>query len=284
VDGLKYDAAGLIPAIVQDARTGAVLMVAYMNREAVRRTLDSGETWFWSRSRRQFWHKGETSGNVQKVREVYYDCDRDTLLVKVEQKGAACHEGYFSCFHYRVYPGDGVTVVGERQFDPEKVYGKTAGTEGRQAVSPENVPGVGQPAAAGVEEKAGGSDVPGAMAAGPGAKGAPPEAAGGDGPRQSGPQVLADLYRIILARRESRPEGSYTARLFDRGLDKILKKVGEEATELVIGAKNANRREVIAEAADLLYHLLVLLAARGVAPEAVYAELAGRMTAAPAGR
>jgi len=124
VNSLKYDQAGLIPAIVQDAATGVVLMLAYMNSEAVARTLATGETWFWSRSRQEFWHKGETSGNVQKVQEILYDCDRDTLLVKVAQKGAACHEGYFTCFHYRVEQDGNVTVVGEKMFDPDKVYGK----------------------------------------------------------------------------------------------------------------------------------------------------------------
>lgn len=121
---LKYDDKGLIPAIVQDAATREVLMMAYMNAEAVARTLASGETWFWSRSRQKFWHKGETSGNVQKVKEVYFDCDRDTLLLLVEQKEAACHEGYFSCFHYALAPDGNVTVKGDRLFDPEKVYGK----------------------------------------------------------------------------------------------------------------------------------------------------------------
>jgi phosphoribosyl-AMP cyclohydrolase len=124
VSSLKYDQAGLIPAIVQDAATGMVLMLAYMNSEAVAKTLATGETWFWSRSRQEFWHKGGTSGNVQKVQEVLYDCDRDTLLVKVEQKGAACHEGYYTCFHYRVEQEGNVTVVGEKMFDPDQVYGK----------------------------------------------------------------------------------------------------------------------------------------------------------------
>lgn len=124
VSNLKYDQAGLIPAIVQDAETGVVLMLAYMNREAVEKTLATGETWFWSRSRQEFWHKGETSGNVQKVQEILYDCDRDTLLVKVAQKGAACHEGYFTCFHYRIEQDGNVTVVGEKMFDPDQVYGK----------------------------------------------------------------------------------------------------------------------------------------------------------------
>lgn len=124
VNALKYDDQGLIPAIVQDDDTGSVLMLAYMNREAVEKTLQTGETWFWSRSRQKFWHKGETSGNTQKVTGVYYDCDRDTLLVKVVQRGAACHEGYYSCFHYLIVPGGDVKIVGEKHFDPEKVYGK----------------------------------------------------------------------------------------------------------------------------------------------------------------
>lgn len=125
INSLKYNEDGLIPAIVQDYDTGAVLMMAYMNREAVGKTIESGETWFWSRSRKKFWHKGETSGNTQKVREIYYDCDKDTLLVKVVQKGAACHEGYFSCFHYLIGAGGTVSTVGEKYFDPEEVYGET---------------------------------------------------------------------------------------------------------------------------------------------------------------
>lgn len=123
-EDLKYDKDGLIPAIVQDAATGKVLMMAYMNREAVAKSLSTGETWFWSRSRQQFWHKGETSGHVQKIKEMYFDCDRDTLLLMVEQKGAACHEGFFTCFHYSLAPDGTVTIDGRPLFDPEKVYGK----------------------------------------------------------------------------------------------------------------------------------------------------------------
>jgi phosphoribosyl-AMP cyclohydrolase len=123
-DQIRFNEADLIPAIVQDAETGAVLMMAYMNREALEKTLATGETWFWSRSRKAFWHKGETSGNIQRVREVLIDCDRDTVLVMVEQKGAACHEGYYTCFHYRLDAEGATTVVGERQFDPDEVYGK----------------------------------------------------------------------------------------------------------------------------------------------------------------
>lgn len=121
---LKYNEAGLIPAIVQDADTGEVLMLAYMNQASLEKTLATMETWFWSRSRKVFWHKGETSGNVQRVRELFYDCDRDTLLIKVEQQGAACHEGYRTCFHYRMEKDGNVTVVGEKLFDPDEVYGK----------------------------------------------------------------------------------------------------------------------------------------------------------------
>ncbi|MCG8403152.1 MAG: phosphoribosyl-AMP cyclohydrolase [Firmicutes bacterium] len=123
-EDLKYDKDGLIPAIVQDAATGKVLMMAYMNREAVAKSLSTGETWFWSRSRQQFWHKGETSGHVQKIKEMYFDCDRDTLLLMVEQRGAACHEGFFTCFHYSLAPDGTVTIDGRPLFDPEKVYGK----------------------------------------------------------------------------------------------------------------------------------------------------------------
>ena len=124
VNSLKFDQAGLLPAIIQDAASGEVVMLAYMNKTAVEKTLATKETWFWSRSRQELWHKGETSGNVQKVLEVLYDCDRDTLLVKVVQNGAACHEGYFTCFHNRIEEDGSVTVVGERMFDPNEVYKK----------------------------------------------------------------------------------------------------------------------------------------------------------------
>ena len=124
LDGLKYDENGLLTAIVQDAETGDVLMVAYMNREAVRRTLTEGRTCFWSRSRRKFWIKGETSGHIQKVREVRIDCDKDCLLVKVEQVGAACHDGYRSCFYRTVSPEGKLEIADERLVDPDEVYEK----------------------------------------------------------------------------------------------------------------------------------------------------------------
>jgi phosphoribosyl-AMP cyclohydrolase / phosphoribosyl-ATP pyrophosphohydrolase len=190
----KFSADGLIPAVIQDARTREVLTVAYMNQEALQRTIDRGETWFWSRSRKELWHKGETSGNFQKVVNVRLDCDDDTVLVEVEPKGPACHTGAYSCF--------------------------------------------------GVE---------------PGIEG-----------------VLRDLYKLIEERKEQRPEGSYTTYLFNSGLDKILKKIGEEATETVVAAKNPDAGRLTSETADLLYHVIVLLVERGVELEDVVRELKQR--------
>ncbi len=189
----KYGAGGLIPAVVQDARTREVLTVAYMNEEALRLTLERGETHFWSRSRQALWHKGETSGNFQKVVKVSLDCDDDAVLVEVEPAGPACHTGSYSCF------------------------GAEPGLEG----------------------------------------------------------ILNELYAVIERRKEQRPEGSYTAYLFNSGLDKILKKVGEEAAETIIAAKNSDGR-LPAETADLLYHLLVLLVERGVSLPEIARELKER--------
>ncbi len=123
ISNLKYDAAGLMPAIVVDADSGEVLMMAYMNAESLKRTVESGRTHFFSRSRKRLWMKGERSGHVQEVRAVYADCDLDTLLVKVRQRGSACHEGYRSCF-YRKLTAEGTwQVVAEKTFDPKAVYG-----------------------------------------------------------------------------------------------------------------------------------------------------------------
>ena len=199
---LKFNEQGLLPAVIQDAQTGQVLMLAYMNKEALDRTLSSGETWFYSRSRETLWHKGETSGHTQKVHRIYYDCDGDTLLLLVDQCGAACHNGTASCF-----------------------YRTLSGTD----ELPSN-------------------------------------------------NFLPELERIIAGRRVERPDGSYVVRLFDKGLDKILKKVGEEASEVIIAAKNEERYELIYEAGDLIFHLLVLLAQKDVALSEVLAELASRHT------
>jgi phosphoribosyl-AMP cyclohydrolase len=125
-DHLKFNHDGLIPAIIQDQRSGRVLMMAWMNRASIEKTLETGRTWFWSRSRQKYWMKGESSGHVQVVKEVAFDCDGDTLLIQVEQTGAACHEGYLSCFFRSVTAGGAeVTVTEPRLVDPEQAYGKT---------------------------------------------------------------------------------------------------------------------------------------------------------------
>ena len=123
IDGLKFNEQGLIPAIVQEEGTGRVLMMAWMNTDSIKSTLETGKTHFWSRSRRKFWMKGESSGNTQQVKDVAYDCDGDTLLIQVEQIGAACHEGYKSCFFTSVQDGEG-EITEERLIDPEEMYGK----------------------------------------------------------------------------------------------------------------------------------------------------------------
>ncbi len=199
---IKFDANGLAPAIVQDYKTGAVLMLAYMNEESLKRTITEGVTWFYSRSRQRLWQKGEESGNVQRVRDIRVDCDTDTLLILVEQSGVACHTGEYSCFF--------------RGID--------------------------------------------------------------DTPRHSdsSPQMLRTLYETIGHRIENPVEGSYTNYLWDKGVDKILKKVGEECAEVIIAAKNASADEVRYEASDLIYHLWVLLHKIGVKPEDLYQELANR--------
>jgi phosphoribosyl-AMP cyclohydrolase len=125
LDTLKYDSNGLIPAIIQDDQTGEVLMMAYMNRSSLAKTIETGKTHFWSRSRQKYWMKGESSGHTQEVVGICIDCDLDTVLIKARQTGAACHEGYHNCF-FRQLSGDAWKVIAERQFDPEKTYGKKA--------------------------------------------------------------------------------------------------------------------------------------------------------------
>lgn len=223
---VAFDDAGLVPAVIQEHGTGEVLMVAYMNRESLERTLETGYTWFYSRSRRRLWQKGETSGHVQRVKKVTADCDLDTLLIEVEQVGpGACHEGYKSCFHHEIAReaegpvgagvgrGSGEDGDPQRVFDPRKVYGDP---------------------------------------------------------------VVQELYGVIEGRKRTPKKGSYTSYLFEKGLDKILKKVGEESTEVLIAAKNGDRAEFVAETADLIYHLLVAMVEVGVHPDEVWAELAKR--------
>lgn len=214
IDELEFDSRGLIPAIIQDVKTRQVLMLAYMNRQALAKTLDTGCTWFYSRSRECLWMKGETSGHIQKVQQIYYDCDQDTLLILVEQEGAACHTGHFSCF-YRNWEGE---EEESRVFDPEEVYPARVGS----------------------------------------------------------PAILYELYDVLEERKELRPQGSYTAYLFNEGQDKILKKVGEETSEVIIASKNHNDDEIIYEVSDLLYHLMVLLVYHGIKLNDIFGELKSR--------
>ncbi|MCR5590172.1 MAG: bifunctional phosphoribosyl-AMP cyclohydrolase/phosphoribosyl-ATP diphosphatase HisIE [Lachnospiraceae bacterium] len=199
---LKTDCAGLVPVVCQDHATGAVLMVAYMNKEAYEKTVREGIMTYYSRSRKCLWKKGETSGHYQYVKSLYCDCDKDTILAKVIQIGNACHTGEYSCFFNEILKTDDVST------DPYT--------------------------------------------------------------------VLEDVMSIILDRKENPKEGSYTNYLFDKGLDKILKKVGEEAAETVIAAKNPEPEEIKYEIADLLYHLMVLMALKGITWADVMEELARR--------
>jgi len=183
---------GLIPAIVRDARTGDVLTLAYMSEESLQKTKETGETWFWSRSRNELWHKGATSGHTQRVVHIATDCDRDALVVSVEPAGPACHTGAASCF--------------------------------------EGVP----------------------------------------------PTPLDRLLNVLRDRHATRPENSYSTYLFNEGRDKILKKIGEEATEVVIASKGQGRERIISELADLVFHLSVLMVDEGLDWSDIEAELEKR--------
>ncbi len=198
----KLNSDGLIPVIAQDYKTNEVLMMAYMDEEAFYHTVKTGRMTYYSRSRKCQWVKGETSGHFQYVKSLSIDCDKDTLLAKVEQIGAACHTGNRSCFY--------TTIVGA-DYDAKNPL-----------------------------------------------------------------RVLESVYSTILDRRQNPREGSYTNYLFDKGIDKILKKVGEEATEIVIAAKNPNPEEVKYEISDFLYHVMVLMVERGVTWNDITNELADR--------
>lgn len=199
VDDLKFDAQGLIPAIVVDAESGKVLTLAYMNRESLSISLAERRTCFWSRSRQTLWRKGETSGNVQHIRTITADCDRDALVITVDKEGPACHLGTDSCFNDPLY----ISQSGE-------------------------------------------------------------------------PFSVEGLYQLLQGRKETLPEGSYTTYLFQKGLDKILKKVGEESTEVIIAGKAQDKAETIYEIADLMYHVMVLMVEMGISVEDVRKELASR--------
>ncbi len=199
---VKFNSHGLVPAIAQDYLTKEVLMLAYMNQEALDKTLETKKAHYFSRSRRQLWLKGETSGHFQNVKGIFYDCDCDTVLLLVEQEGVACHTGNKTCFFNTAYDE-------------------------------------------GVEKRA-------------------------------EPNTLVQLHNLISDRKNNPKEGSYTNYLFDKGLDKILKKVGEETSEVIIGSKNLSPQEVTYETADLMYHLTVLLVQLGVKWEDIFEELKKR--------
>lgn len=211
-DDIQFNVDGLVPAIVQEATTKKVLMLAYMNKESLEKTLETGLTWFYSRSRKKLWQKGESSGHVQRVKSIWTDCDQDAIHVEVDQEGGvACHTGAETCFHHHVRGG----------LFPVENTGATVD-------SPDNE------------------------------------------------QLLDVLYHLIQTRKADPVEGSYTSYLFREGIDKILKKVGEENTEVLIAAKDRDEKEFVAESADLLYHLLVLMAELEVEPGKVWAELSKR--------
>lgn len=199
VDQIIFDENGLIPAIVQDQRTGKVLMLAYMNEEAFQKTVETKETWFYSRSRKELWNKGATSGNRQQVMSITLDCDQDAVLMEVIPMGPACHTGEESCFYEEVYRQDG--------------YKR---------------------------------------------------------------DIIYELANEIKTRKRQPVEGSYTNYLFTEGIDKILKKIGEETSEVIIGAKNEDEEELTYELADLVYHALVLMEASNVTITDVKRELASR--------
>ncbi len=199
---LKKNSDGHIPVVVQDFRTSEVLMVAYMNEEAYLTTLKTGRMTYFSRSRNELWVKGATSGHYQYVKEMTADCDKDTILARVSQIGAACHTGSYSCFFNEIMKKD------YEETNPLKVF--------------------------------------------------------------------ESVFQVIKDRKVHPKEGSYTNYLFDKGIDKILKKLGEEATEIVIAAKNPNPEEIKYEISDFLYHMMVLMVEKGVSWEEITQELARR--------
>lgn len=199
IDTLKFDTAGLIPAIVQDYYTKQVLTLAYMNRESLSISMAEGRTCFWSRSRQTLWRKGETSGNVQHIVSIAADCDGDALVLQVIPSGPACHTGAESCFFQNLWD--------------DKTH----------------------------------------------------------------PAFSMDaLYQLLVGRKLEKKEGSYTTYLFEKGIDKILKKVGEECTEVIVAAKGNERDETIYEIADLAYHVMVLMVEMGISPNEIRKELASR--------
>ena len=228
LDRIRFDDRGLIAAVAQDCRNGRILMLAWMNAEALRATLASGYATYWSRSRNRLWRKGEESGNLQKVQSMRLDCDGDALVLQVDQIGVACHTGRMSCFFHRWQDGSW------RITDDPPPDDVVARFRPQARVAPEERP----------------------------------SAASSD--------TLARLAGVIRMRRDADPERSYVARLLTRGADTILKKVGEEATECVLAAKDGAPERIVAECADLWFHCLVMLEYYGLAPQDVLRELERR--------
>lgn len=199
INTIQFQQDGLIPVIAQEASTKEVLMLAYMNKEALTKTIETKKATYYSRSRKTLWVKGETSGNTQEVVSLKYDCDADALLVLVNQKGPACHTNQATCFYRELMSNS-----------PKKTY------------------------------------------------------------------TLEGLYQTIMSRKNAPEETSYTNYLFKEGIDKILKKIGEEASEIIIAAKNPNKEELIYELSDFVYHALVLMAEKGLVISDIYKELESR--------
>jgi phosphoribosyl-ATP pyrophosphohydrolase/phosphoribosyl-AMP cyclohydrolase len=242
IQNLKFDNQGLITAVVQDDDSDEILMVAHMNAESLAKTLQTGQTWFWSRSRQELWHKGATSGATQRVVDLRLDCDGDALLVRVNPNGPACHTGERSCFFLGAQPVGGAGTA--KSEEPVKPKDKDKEKDGQILKRVESQVSLVNVAA-----------------------------------MDLGIQ-LQDLFKLIQERKDQRPEGSYTSYLFNSGLDKILKKVGEESAETIIAAKNAGddegRKQLSSEISDLLYHLLVLMVERNVSLYDIAAELSAR--------
>jgi phosphoribosyl-ATP pyrophosphohydrolase/phosphoribosyl-AMP cyclohydrolase len=242
LDDVKFDADGLVPAIAQDQATGRIMMVAWMNRDALQLTASRKQGIYWSRSRQSLWHKGETSGHTQTVHEIRLDCDGDVIVLQITQNGGiACHTGRESCF-YRVLTPQGWQVVDTVKKDPNEIYSTNAKAATTPTIANQ------QPA--------------------------------DDQDTAEIVDVLAHLGEVMQQRKAASPDSSYVSSLYHKGLNKILEKVGEEAFETVLAAKDAtldDTQDLIYETADLWFHAIVMLGHFNVPPQAVLDELARRL-------